>query len=43
VTPSLTLDATLNPDFSQIEADPGLIDNNLRFALSLDERRCRCA
>lgn len=39
VTPSLTLDATLNPDFSQIEADPDLIDNNLRFALSLEERR----
>jgi hypothetical protein len=39
VTPSLTLDATLNPDFSQIEADPDLIDNNTRFALSLQERR----
>ena len=38
-TPSLTLDATFNPDFSQIEADPDYIDNNLRFALQLDERR----
>ena len=39
LTPSLALDATLNPDFSQIEADPNRIDNNLRYALWLDERR----
>jgi hypothetical protein len=38
-TPSLTLDATLNPDFSQVEADPDRIDNNLRFALSFAEKR----
>lgn len=39
LTPSLTLDGTLNPDFSQVEADPDLIDNNRRFALFLPERR----
>lgn len=39
VTPSITLDATVNPDFSQVEADPDYIDNNLRFALFLPEQR----
>jgi hypothetical protein len=39
LTSSITLDATVNPDFSQIEADPDRIDNNLRFAQSLPERR----
>ena len=39
LTPSLALDATVNPDFSQIEADPNTIDNNLRHALWLAERR----
>jgi hypothetical protein len=39
LTPSLALGATVNPDFSQIEADPNRIDNNLRYALWLDERR----
>jgi hypothetical protein len=39
LTPSLALNATVNPDFSQIEADPNQIDNNLRFALWLPERR----
>ena len=38
-TPSLALNATVNPDFSQVEADPDQIDNNLRFALNLPERR----
>jgi len=38
-TPSLTLDATVNPDFSQVEADPDQIDHNLRFALFLQEQR----
>lgn len=38
-TPALTLDATLNPDFSQVEADPNQVDNNLRFALFLPEQR----
>ena len=39
ISPSMTLDAAINPDFSQIEADPNFIDNNLRFPLFLDERR----
>ena len=38
-TPSLSLDVAVNPDFSQIEADPDQIDNNLRFALFLPEQR----
>ena len=38
-TADLTLDATLNPDFSQIESDPFLLDVNTRYALYLDERR----
>lgn len=39
VTPSLTFDAVFNPDFSQIEADPGILDLNARFSIRLDERR----
>lgn len=35
----LTLDATLNPDFSHIEADAPQIDVNLRFALRYSEKR----
>jgi hypothetical protein len=34
-----TLDATVNPDFSQIEADEPKIDYNLRYALRYDEKR----
>lgn len=39
VTSNLTLDATFNPDFSQIEADAGQIQVNERFALFFPERR----
>jgi len=39
ISPSMTLDATVNPDFSQIEADPNFIDSNLRFPIFLQERR----
>ncbi|MFT6397245.1 MAG: hypothetical protein ACJAYU_001991 [Bradymonadia bacterium] len=39
VSPSTTLDAVFNPDFSQIEADPGQLALNNRFALYLSERR----
>ncbi len=39
ISPSMTLDAAINPDFSQIEADPNFIDNNLRFPIGLQERR----
>lgn len=38
-SPDLSVEATLNPDFSQIESDPFLMDINIRYALSLDERR----
>jgi hypothetical protein len=34
-----TLDATVNPDFSQIEADEPKIDYNVRYALRYDEKR----
>lgn len=39
VTPSLTLDATYNPDFSQIEADAGQVTANLRTAVYYREKR----
>ena len=33
------LDATINPDFSQVESDAGLVTANERFALFVAERR----
>lgn len=39
VTSTLTLNATFNPDFSQIEADALLIEANQRFPLQYDEKR----
>ncbi len=39
ITPSLMLDATYNPDFSQVEADAGQVDINLRYALYYSEKR----
>ena len=39
ITSNLTLDATYNPDFSQVEADAGQIAVNERFALFLREKR----
>lgn len=39
VTSTFTLDATLNPDFSQIEADAGQITTNERFAIFFPEKR----
>lgn len=39
ITSDLTLDATVNPDFSQIEADVAQIDVNSSFALFFPERR----
>ena len=39
LTSNLTLDGTVNPDFSQIEADAGQIVVNERFALFLPEQR----
>lgn len=39
LTSNLTLDGTVNPDFSQVEADAGQIAVNERFALFLPEQR----
>ncbi|MCX6560517.1 MAG: DUF5916 domain-containing protein [Candidatus Aminicenantes bacterium] len=39
ITPSLILDGTINPDFSQIEADAGQVDANLRYDLFYPEKR----
>ncbi len=36
---NLTLDGTINPDFSQVESDAGLVTVNERFALFFPERR----
>jgi hypothetical protein len=39
ITSGLVADATVNPDFSQVETDAGQIDVNLRHALYYPERR----
>lgn len=39
VTQDLILDATYNPDFSQVEADAGQVDVNLRYDLFYPEKR----
>lgn len=39
VTPDLTLSTTLNPDFSQVEADVAVLSVNERFELFFPERR----
>ena len=39
ITSDLILDGTLNPDFSQVEADAGQVDFNLRYALFFPEKR----
>ena len=39
ITPSTSLQATINPDFSQVEADAAELDVNTRFALSFPEKR----
>lgn len=38
-TSDLILDGTLNPDFSQVEADAGQVDVNLRYGLFFPEKR----
>jgi hypothetical protein len=38
-TPNMALNAAINPDFSQVEADVGQLDINTRFALFFPERR----
>ncbi len=39
ITPEFTLDATLNPDFSQVESDEAQLSVNQTFALFFDEKR----
>jgi len=39
ITSHLILDGTYNPDFSQVEADAGQVDFNLRYALFFEEKR----
>ncbi|MFQ5788914.1 MAG: DUF5916 domain-containing protein [Acidobacteriota bacterium] len=39
ITPELIVDGTYNPDFSQVEADAGQVDVNLRAALFFPEKR----
>ncbi len=38
ITPNVTLDATLNPDFGQVEQDPAVV-NLTAFEIRFDERR----
>lgn len=39
ITPNLTLNAALNPDFSQVEADAAQLNINTTFALFFPEKR----
>ena len=39
VTPNVSFNATVNPDFSQVEADVAQLDVNTRFALFYPEKR----
>ncbi|HEX6199009.1 MAG TPA: DUF5916 domain-containing protein, partial [Thermoanaerobaculia bacterium] len=39
ITPNVALNATVNPDFSQVEADAAQLDVNERFALFFPEKR----
>ncbi|HYC61006.1 MAG TPA: DUF5916 domain-containing protein, partial [Thermoanaerobaculia bacterium] len=39
ITPGTSLQATINPDFSQVEADAAQLDVNTRFALFFPEKR----
>ena len=39
ITSDITVEATVNPDFSQVEADAAQVDVNETFALSYSERR----
>lgn len=39
ITPSLTLSAAVNPDFSNVEADITQLDINRRFAINYEEKR----
>ncbi len=39
LTPNITLDFTINPDFAQVEADQTVLTANQRFPLFFEERR----
>ncbi|MBI5169258.1 MAG: carbohydrate binding family 9 domain-containing protein [Candidatus Eisenbacteria bacterium] len=39
ITSALTADVTVTPDFSQVEADAGVLDVNERFAIFFPEKR----
>jgi hypothetical protein len=39
ITPNISLNAAVNPDFSQVEADAAQLDVNERFALFFPEKR----
>lgn len=39
ITPTVTLDFTLNPDFAQVEADQTVITANQRFPIFFEEKR----
>jgi len=39
ITSQMILDAAINPDFSQVEADAGQVDANLRYQLFFPEKR----
>lgn len=39
LTPTITLDATVNPDFSQVESDAFQVEVNQRFPVFFDEKR----
>jgi hypothetical protein len=39
ITPNLILNGTVNPDFSQVEADVAQLEVNTRFALFYEEKR----
>ena len=39
LTPTITLDATLNPDFSQVESDAFQVEVNQRFPIFFGEKR----
>lgn len=39
ITPNLILNATINPDFSQVEADVAQLEVNTRFAIRYPEKR----
>ncbi len=39
ITPNLSLNGAINPDFSQVEADVAQLDVNTRFALFFPEKR----